>query len=239
MLGSMYTPCRCAALVAVSAGLGAFAWTLAVPLAALAAQREWNCPQVAAVVFARTAAEARNACRGVAQAAAFLARQSVVAGAPIELHLVDALPKAVASPTRIGVYLHEERRAYVLRRSRWPADAAPFGLPITRALHRSAIVHEAVHALTAEHFPDRHVDIVAREYLAYVGQLASLPAALRQQALRAAPESAGDEPRHLNLFVLGMRPDVFAALAWRHWSAPGRGARVVRAVLDNGALPDG
>ncbi len=240
-LGFMQLPNRPAAFAFAVAATITLACTVVVPRGTVAAGAHLarSCPQAAAVVVALRAAERRDACQAIAQAAAFLARQGVAMRAPIELHLVDALPPAVASSTRTGVYLHEERRAYVLRRARWPADAAPLGLPMTRALYRSAIVHEAVHAIAAEHFPDEGADVVAHEYLAYVGQLESLAPALRERALRAGPASAGDEVRRLNLYVLGMRPDSFAALAWRHWSAPGHGATVVHAVLEDGVLPGG
>ncbi len=222
----------------------AFAAMLALAMTASCSQqaraadaRARSCAEGVATVVARSPHEMREACGAIAQAAAFLARLGVVLHGPIELHLVDALPDIAATPTRTGVYLRDQRRAYVLRRERWPVDAAPFGLPMSRALYRSAIVHEAVHAIIAEHFHAERLDVVAHEYLAYVGQLDALPAALRRRALRAAPQQAGDEARRLNLFVLGMNPDRFAALAWRHWSTPGNARAVVQAVLEKGTMP--
>src|SRR5690606_36080234 len=163
-----------------------------------------RCPQVAAVVVAPSRGEVRDACHAIGQAAGFLAEHGMAPRAPVELHLVDALPAEAATATRTGVYLHELRRAYVLQRSHWPQDAAPFGLPMTAELHRSAIVHEAVHAIVAEHFRNPHPDVVVHEYFAYVGQLHALEPALRELALDAAgPVPAEDLARRLNLFVLG------------------------------------
>ncbi|HEY0879609.1 MAG TPA: DUF6639 family protein [Zeimonas sp.] len=206
---------------------------------ALDASHARACAQVAATVVAASTAESRDACAAIVRAAAFLAEQGIAVLAPIELHLVDALPPELASPSRVGAYLHEHRRAYVLRRDRWPANSAPFGLPMTRTVHRSAIVHEAVHAIFAQHYGSSQPDVVAHEYLAYVGQLASLPPRLRARALHGVGPSDDDSVRRLNLFVLGMNPDRFAALAWRHWSAPGRGALFVHALLEDGSLPQG
>ncbi len=230
------------ALVSVavaSAVLGAAFAAPGDPSAAPVAART-RCTEVAAVVVAPTRSESREACRAIAQAADFLAGTDIVVRTPVELHVVDALPPEAATTTRAGVYLHELRRAYVLRRSRWPADTAPFGLPMTRALYRSAIVHEAVHAIVADHFRSPHPDVVAHEYFAYVGQLHSLPPDLRRQALEAGgPEPTEDPARRLNLFVLGMNPDRFAALAWHHWSRPDVGAAFVDALLEGDALPVG
>lgn len=198
-----------------------------------------NCTQVAAVVVAPTGYETLEACRAIGQAAEFLAEQGIVVRTPVELHLVAALPPEAATTTRVGVYLHESRRAHVLQRSRWPEDAGPFGLPMTPALYRSAIVHEAVHAIVADHF-SASPDVVAHEYIAYVGQLHSLPPALRRRVLDAAGPAPADDPaRGLNLFVLGMNPDRFAALAWHHWSRPENGATFVHALLEGDALPVG
>ena len=127
----------------------------------------------------------------------------------------------------------------MLRLGHWPANSSPFGLPTTRAVHRSAIVHEAVHAIFAQHYGRSQPDVVAHEYLAYVGQLASLPPALRARALRGVAPGDGDMRRRLNLFVLGMNPDRFAAFAWYHWSAPGHGADFVHVLLEDGYLPPG
>ncbi len=199
-----------------------------------------GCPQVAAVVVAPSGSELREACRAIGQAADFLAAQGISVRAPVELHLVDALPAEAATATRTGVYLHESRRAYVLQRSHWPQDAAPFGLPMTPELYRSAIVHEAVHAIVADHFRNPHPDVVVHEYFAYVGQLHSLAPALRERALEeAGPVPAEDLARRLNLFVLGMNPDRFAAIAWKHWSRRGNDTAFVHALLDGNALPAG
>lgn len=199
-----------------------------------------NCAQVAAVVVAPTRGEVDEACRAIGQAATFLAGKGIAVRTPVELHLVDALPVEVATATRAGVYLHESRRAYVLQRSRWPQDAAPFGLPMTPELYRSAIVHEAVHAIVADHFRSPHPDVVVHEYFAYVGQLHSLEPALRERALeQAGPVPAEDLVRRLNLFVLGMNPDRFAAVAWHHWSRRADDPAFVHALLEGDAVPAG
>lgn len=219
--------------------IGAAALALAAAAFATPVRAPRACDAVRATVVAGSDAEARDACRAVARAAAFLERQGIVQTSPIELHLVDRLPPAEATATRGGVYLHAERRAYVLRRDRWPADATPFGLPMSPALYRSVVVHETVHAIAAQHFRAERPDVVAHEYLAYVAQLDSLPAALRDRALEAAPAGASVALARFNVFVLGMNPDRFAALAWRHWSEPGNGTAFVRALLAGKVLNGG
>src|SRR5690606_37716439 len=155
ILGAMNTRILSAAfvpaLVAASVALGGLSVRASSASAAPYAVGV-NCREVAADVVAPTRAETREACRAIGQAAQFLAQQGIVARTPFELHLVDTLPPEEATSTRVGVYLHESRRAHVLQRSRWPQDAAPFGLPMTPAVYRSAIVHEAVHAIVADHF---------------------------------------------------------------------------------------
>lgn len=197
------------------------------------------CDAVRATVVADSVDEAREACDAAALAAAFLERQGVHQKRSIELHVVDRLPRTEETSTRAGVYLHSERRAYVLRRDRWPADATHFGLPMSAELYRSVVVHEAAHAIAADHFRPERPDVVAHEYLAYTAQIDSLPPALRDRALA---DASGDAPVALarfNVFVLGMNPDRFAALAWRHWSEPGNGTVFVQALLAGEVLNGG
>lgn len=197
-----------------------------------------DCSPLAATVVATVRSEARAACEAIARAADFLAGQGAPLRSPIELHLVDALPEAEASATRGGVYLHEERRAYVLRRGAWKPQTAPFGLPMTAALHDSVVVHEAAHAIAAQHFRLDAPDVVAHEYLAYVAQLASLAPALRERILEAFAPRPPIAHTRFNVFVLGMNPDRFAALAWLHWSQKGNGAAFVDSVLAGEVLHD-
>ncbi len=218
-----------------------FIGLLALVQAALAAVSPiaHDCGAVQATVTAASRGEAREACTAVAQAVDFFARQGLPVGARIDLHLVESLPPAEATSTRGGVYLHSQRRAYVLRRARWEATGAPFGLPMTTALYRSIIVHEVAHAIVASHFTIDRPDVTAHEYLAYAAQIDSLPSALRERILKESAPSTREASAQFNLFVLGMNPDRFATLAWRHWHQPENGSAFVQQVLAGQALRGG
>lgn len=197
---------------------------------------ELMCQAVPVSVRAPDAHTALIGCEAAVAAAAFFSAIGLDANVSFRLAIVDRLPEG-ADPQALGCYHRAENTAWVLVESACKAPEASFGLTMNAALHRSLIVHEVAHAIASRHFRVAQPGVAAQEYIAYVAQLATMPAELREQVLSRYPPGGDESPSHLNSYVYMMDPGRFAAIAWRHHEGPEGGPTFVRAILEGSALP--
>jgi hypothetical protein len=179
-------------------------------------------------------------CEGVSGAAEFLSSCGVVSPKATRIRVVDALPH-YCGVTAWGLFdtAHDE---IILGNPAICVAEAPegslFQLIEAPLAFMSIAAHEATHALLYARGLglDQHLE---HEYIAAVVQMQVLPEVVRDAVL--APLNLGGTVAlwELNLLSLGLRPELFGGLAWRHFEAEADGCEFIRALADGTLrLPD-
>jgi len=193
-----------------------------------------RCASGDVVVAAAGSADAETACHGAADAKAFLRLQGLKTQDAITIHIVARLPSDVKNRA-FGCYSRERDRVDVLNSTTCGSLASQngwFGMPFDRAAYRSVVAHEVAHAIASRNFKMANPSWVAQEYIAYVTQLAVLPAERRDAILKRSRASAFVNSGDINPYVLLLSPEVFAVKAYRHFVQPENGAAFLRGLLD-------
>lgn len=196
-----------------------------------------SCPGTDVHVDAGDSRDVEAACRGAADAVAFLARQGLRTSVRIEIRFVERLP-APAPGFAHGCYVLAEQRVYMLRYAACRALAERGSLPVNRAVHRSLVAHEVAHRIAAANFAVPKPSLVAQEYIAYVTMYATLPADARMRLLEHLPGTGFDSERQINATYYGLDPNRFGAQAYRHYLRPANGPAFIARVLAGEALTD-
>lgn len=228
--------CSLAACLAVASPQGGASPPAAATAAALPAVG-LECPGTPVSVRAPDRAVAQSACEAASAATAFLSQMGLDVATTVVLAIVPKLPEG-AGAGALGCYHRGERTAWVLVESACRNPGATFGLAMSPAVYRSVIVHELAHAIAGANFADRQASIIGQEYIAYVTQLATMPATLRDRILARYPRGSDETFLRLNIYIYMMDPAQFAAIAWRHHVGPGGGPDFIRAVIEGRALND-
>lgn len=195
------------------------------------------CSHSGVVVSAVLAADARDACAGARDALDFFSTLGVAPTERLQIEIVPRLPEA-AGPTAVGCYLEASRRILLVPYAEFRRSRSWFKQPIDRTLYRSLAAHETAHAVAACAFGIAKPTIQAKEYLAYVAMLATMPGALRERVLKAYPDAAfADDDRITAVFYM-FEPMAFGVASWRHYSQAGKGPAFLKAVLSGRALTD-
>ena len=219
---------------------GAAAWMLAVALAtslASAARAEpFRCADTGVTVVADSQDEIDLACQGATDAIGFMRARGMQVEQPFQLHLVGVLPEPAQRYSAAGCYVRAEQRAYVLRLAVCRRESRPFDLPLDRTMYRSVIAHEVAHAIAGHNFAAAEPGLLAQEYVAYVTQLAVMPAEMLNRILAQFPGTGFESEAQMELFVLLMDPNRFAVEAYRHFSKPENGTAFLRKVLTGRAI---
>ncbi|MES2714508.1 MAG: DUF6639 family protein [Pseudomonadota bacterium] len=196
------------------------------------------CPDgVGAVVTGASDPDLADVCRGVAAALGFFAAHGIRPTELITVEVTPALP-AEAGPTAAGCYIEPKRRVFVLPYAVFRKSKTWFGVPIDRSMYQSLASHEAAHAIAACHFSVPNPSIQAEEYLAYVTMFSTMPAALRQRALRATPTQGFDSLDRFTPMLYLFDPMRFGAEAYRHFAKTADPAALIQSVLGGMALRD-
>lgn len=115
----------------------------------------------------------------------------------------DANRVSVARPADIGK----------LRREQDPYSALP-----PRALFRSVLAHELVHAALQSNDLPMSRDRIAQEYMAYAIEIQLMGPRSRRAFLRAAPVVVSNDLGQFTELGLAFAPQAFGAAAYRHYS---------------------
>lgn len=102
-------------------------------------------------------------------------------------------------------------------------------------LYRSLIIHEVVHAVMHQNLRRKALSLAAYEYPAYVLQIASFPATVRDRFLQTVGRSSHHTDFLFNDSVLLMDPFVFAARAYQHFRSAAKGCDHLVALLEGEA----
>ncbi len=203
---------------------------LAPGTADIARSAEIRCPAADVVVNAAEPADATSACDGARDAIQFLGAQGLRVPDAIKVDIVAELPD-VTNRTALGAYLHAERRAYIIPFAKFQARARHFELPADRALYRSLATHEVAHVVAAANFTVARPNVEAQEYIAYVTQLAAMPAELRERVLALPSAYVFDNHLQMHTAIYLSDPERFGVGAYRHFGRPENGTAFLRSVL--------
>jgi hypothetical protein len=219
-------------LLVIAACLGCGAAHSAEPDAGATAVR---CGARQVTVRSPDTAEALLACLGARDAVDFLSAQGLAVNDEIAIEEVSALP-AVAAPTSAGAFLESERRVVILTYPRFEKFGTWFGLPIDRRLYRSLIAHEMAHAIAHSNFAIAEPSIQAKEYIAYVTQLATMPPELRKSVMSQFSDHGYQDEAKMSSTIYMFDPMRFGVQAYRHFLRPENGRAFLHAILEGKVL---
>jgi hypothetical protein len=190
------------------------------------------CGRAHVVLEAGGAVDLRLACEAVDDAVGFLVSHGLDSGQKVSLTIVDELPSRYELPA-LGQFdtRHGEIRVLSFARSLQACiDNPPFGVPMSSEIHRSFIVHEVIHALT--HVAGTTVAPLKMEYVAYVGQFASMSEDLRERliAMSGAEPFAKDEEISIDAYLL--EPNRFGVRSWLHFHSAKDGSALLHRALE-------
>ena len=189
-----------------------------------------RCDSVNVVVVARATQDVESACAGAEQAMRFLGSLGLDVSGEVNIQVLPELPKSMWQ-SAAGYYIPSERRIVILTYAAFREFESWFEVPIDAALYRSLIAHEVAHLISDDNFWMDSPTLHAHEYIAYVTQLVTMPAELRERVLEAMPGQAYERDAHMNTMVYMLNPMRFGVGVYRHYLEQRDGADYIRAVL--------
>lgn len=195
------------------------------------------CALPVVTVRASLRADAQDACAGAQDTLAFFSNLGVAHDEALRIEIVPRLPDA-ASSSAVGCYLEAQKRILLVPYAEFRKTRTWFKQPIDRTLYRGAAAHETAHAIAACAFGIAKPTIQAKEYLAYVAMLATMPSALRERVLKAYPDAAFAGDDRITAVFYMFEPMAFGVASWRHYAQAGKGPDFLKAVLAGRALSD-
>lgn len=184
-----------------------------------------------------SATERADVCRGALAALTFLRSQGLTREPELTIEVTARLPEEVGV-SAAGCFIQARNRAYVLSWAEFRRKRTWFGVPVSRDLYRALAAHETAHGVAGCHFTAPDPSIQAKEYVAYVAMFSTLPAALRNQALRAMPGTGFSDVGRINTTVYLFDPMRFGANAWRHYRSLPDGPAFLQQVMRGEVLAD-
>lgn len=213
---------------------------IAVPLLAINAASvhasdrsgDWQCADGRTIVASTSRHLAARICAQAELARQFLGRCGIEGRGPLRIATQQVLGRARTQ--KAGVYEPASGTIRLLAYAAFvKAGRRTIGETrvMTRVLHASVATHEVAHGIFHEHAAAVDLPETAHEYVAYVAQLSTLPAEVRDDLARQ-----NDVPRVANLFtfshfLLYADPERFALAAWRHFHQPENGCAFLHAVV--------
>lgn len=198
---------------------------------AVARPEALDCGRAHVVLEAGGAADSRLACEAVEDAVAFLSSHGLDSGQKVSLTIVEDLPSRdrYSALGQFDTRRGEIRILSLAHSLQACAGNPPFGVPMSSEIHRSFIVHEVIHALT--YVGSREVSPLKLEYVAYVGQFASMPTDLREHlvAVSGAPPFVTDEEISVEAYRLD--PSRFGIRSWLQFRDAGDGSALLHRAL--------
>ena len=205
------------------------------------ADEDWQlCPGNGWEVTGADDEERALICDGVAGAAAFLSSCGVISKPATRVRVVDALP--LSCGVKVWGLFDAERDEIMLGNPAICLAEAPdeslFRLISGPLAFVSIAAHEATHAMLYARGlgADRRLE---HEYIAAIVQMQMLPEVEREALLAPLDPGVAVPLWELNPLLLGLRPELFAGLAWRHFENVDDKCAFIRALAEGTLrLPD-
>jgi hypothetical protein len=195
----------------------------------------YECSAARVVVSADSRPDARLACQAAEDAIGFLARFGLRSPAAIAVDIVPRLSDGVP-PTAVGFYRESDGRVRILDFGEFRKRQTWFNLQIDRTLYRGLVAHEVAHAVAAHNFAVPQPSIQAKEYIAYVTMLATMPPRLRQKVLAQFPGQPFEGEWQMSTTIYLADPMQFGVRAYRHFLAHSDARTFLQDVLAGRAL---
>lgn len=224
----------------------ATAWTIAHPLlpvdaarlarAAVADAAAGDCADAGFSVKATTAAEHAAICRGLAGTATLLEQCGLSVNRSISIETVTGdltasgrLAHGMAFPASQQIKIIRLQRAQSLQ-----AQQPAYARLTLETFYSGVAAHELAHLALHTRMGQRLLPPAAQEYVAYVFQLGSYSANERDAFLTQFPPGTPNGLFVFSTMLAVVDPAHFAALARRHFTAPGNKCEFLERIL-NGA----
>ncbi len=196
-----------------------------------------RCAEVPVLVAAMSANDRRLACSAAKHALDLLGGCGILPRRALRIQIISDLRHPIGLST-LGFFDAKHERALITAYENVSplVTGTPYALLPQPDLYRSLIVHEVVHAVMHQNLERKTPSHAAHEYPAYVLQIASLPASVRDRFLQTVDNSPDGTDFLFSDSILFMDPFVFAARAYRHFSTSPRGCGHLVAVLQGEAV---
>lgn len=200
---------------------------------AVAAQEAVFCGRAHVVLEAGGAVDLRLACEAVDDAVAFLIGHGLDSGQPVSLKIVDTLPSRheFAALGQFDTRTGEIRVLSLSHSLQACADNPPFGVPMSSEIHRSFIVHEVIHAVTHIAGSGALANPLKMEYVAYVGQFASMSPDVRERLISISGAESFVKDEEISIDVYLLDPSLFGVRSWLHFHRAKDGSALLRRAL--------
>jgi hypothetical protein len=193
------------------------------------------CPASPVVVVGADDEDVRTICDGARDALGFLIGLGLLAPGRIEVSVAARMPERY-HPDAAGVYDPFTATVHLRDYAAFARFGAWLGQPIDRSMYRSIATHEVAHAIASVNFAMPRPPVLAREYVAYVTQFATMAPAFRDRALALHPQPACTPPDESTDLAYEMDPMRFGVCAWRHWTGLADAPAFLWTVLRGEAL---
>ena len=157
-------------------------------------------------------------CTGLQKAVAFLNRHGVPIRQSIKVMVYDT--ELENHGNHIGIYNPESERVDILsyaRARRLCKTITPFDMSMNSALYESFAAHEFAHAIAEQNFSYDSHSYVVQEYIAYVVQLATMDATLRDKIMERYSVPAFESFDDVSLIYYQLDPNAFGVKSYRHF----------------------
>lgn len=176
-----------------------------------------------------SAADVVLACEGIARAKAFFNRHRLALPSEVSLHLhQEGIAK---DDNHIGTFNAADNRIDLLSFTRARTLGKVFRAPMNRSLYRGFVVHELAHAVADRYFSAQAASRLGHEYIAYVAQLASLPAEELQGVLARYQLEGFRTTQEITLLYYQLNPCAFGVKVFLHYRGQAHPREFIRQLL--------
>jgi hypothetical protein len=158
-------------------------------------------------------------------------------------HLINVMVHDAAIENHvdhIGTYEPEHKRVDILsyeQARRRSEINPPFGEAMNEQMYVSFSAHEFAHAIAEQNFTYDSHSYVVQEYIAYVVQLATMDATLRDQILKRYRVTAFESFDDVSLIYYQLDPNAFGVKSFRHFRLQDDPATFINKLLAGEILP--
>lgn len=185
-----------------------------------------------AVIHAADPELSEHICKVVDRAATQLAQCHLPLKAPLTIRLVDGFDGDRVGC--VGIFDCSDEHIEILKpdvMSGALADNRRFSRLPLMSLFDSVIAHEMTHALVFQNLGIDSGSWAQNEYMAYAMQLAFLPPEDRALFMQGFTTERPGSLAGVNVLLMLLAPDAFAAEVWLHFSAKGNGCDFMGKLL--------
>ena len=200
-------------------------------------QAQANCPNAFVDLSGNATDIQVQACAAIERATPMFKACGLRFTRSVTVEVIDRMPPGFEE--FIGVYhVTNENIAVLSPRALFESPIAMRQYPglSAKALFDAVLTHELAHAAVHQMHAGADISLSGREYIAGAMQVAAMPEAGRTLFLASQNLPETVSPGYFNTFILQVRPEKFAALAYGHFAAPSTGCGFVARILSGAVV---